>query len=407
MAFGSTNSSVLSTGGQLVLNGYNGVSVNTTTFTISGNVNILGSIVASGIVNNNTPYIYPLGTNSITSIVSMANTSTPGNVLVTTNAPTYLISGDRLQIVNTFNNNVDGKTYTISSVVNNTSFVISTGTLTSTITNGSTISVLTTYQGKDVGIEVDRWSGTVGNTLITAGSAGYISGFYGWKDSLQQFVFYSNATISNNVITNGILGDVNINKLFTSRISGFVLDGNVSAGSNIVAGSNFQISGGAINGTPIGANTAQSGRFTNLSNTVAANFSNVTLSSSLIYNFERYTLSSAGLQTRNPSTSFIVSLFSVSGVNYTSSSGTMPSNSASIADGTLKILVCSSMGIGCSHTIFFGTNRLVTPNPINSSAQASRITFKRQGQSAQLLFDAQANNSQGSWILLSNGVYVS
>jgi hypothetical protein len=57
--------------------------------------------------------------------------------------------------------------------------------------------------------------------------------------------------------------------------------------------------------------------------------------------------------------------------------------------------------------VFFGTNKLITPNPLNSTAQATRITFKRQGQSAQLVFDAQGNNNQGSWILLSNGVYVS
>ena len=100
-------------------------------------------------------------------------------------------------------------------------------------------------------------------------------------------------------------------------------------------------------------------------------------------------------------------MFSVSGSNYTSSSGTMPSNSANISDGTFKLLICSSMATGSTHTIYFGANKLITPNPINSNSQATKITFKRQGQSAQLVFDAQGNNSQGSWILLSNGVYVS
>ena len=84
----------------------------------------------------------------------------------------------------------------------------------------------------------------------------------------------------------------------------------------------------------------------------------------------------------------------------------MPSNSANIPDGTLKILVCSSMGVGSSHTIVFGNNKLITPNPLNQASQATRLTFKRQGQSAQLLFDAQGDSNQGSWILLSNGVYV-
>ena len=134
---------------------------------------------------------------------------------------------------------------------------------------------------------------------------------------------------------------------------------------------------------------------------------NVTFNSSIAYTFERYTLSSGGLQTRNPSTSYVVSMFSVSGPSYTSSSGTMPSSSASIQDGTFKILVCNSMGVNSSHTIFFGTNKLITPNPINSNAQATKITFKRQGQSAQIIFDSQGDSGQGAWILLSNGVYVS
>jgi hypothetical protein len=85
----------------------------------------------------------------------------------------------------------------------------------------------------------------------------------------------------------------------------------------------------------------------------------------------------------------------------------MPSNSANIPDGTFKILVCSSLGIGSSHTIFFGQNKLITPNPLDSNAVATRIVFKRQGQTANLLFDAQGNGGLGAWILLSNGVYVS
>ena len=84
----------------------------------------------------------------------------------------------------------------------------------------------------------------------------------------------------------------------------------------------------------------------------------------------------------------------------------MPSNSANIPDGTFKILTCSSMGIGCKHTIYFGPDKLITPNPLDSNAKATKLIFKRQGQTAQLIFDAQGNSNQGAWILLSNGVYV-
>lgn len=408
LAFGSTENSIVSNGQELLLNGYNGISINTTNFTISGNVNIIGTISAA--VDKDfdiNTYILPLGTSQVLNISRIDNYSTIGNVKITTTAPHYLVVGDDVTVKNTNSKpSIDGS-YTITQVIDSTSFVVvySGGITSSGLDNGTVKSNLTTYQGKDVGIQVNYWT-TSGNVNLTSGTLGYKTGFFGFKNSTERWTYYKNATISNNIVT-GDFSDIEVNKVFASRISGFILDGNITAGSNAIVGSNFQISGGGINGTPIGVNTAQTGRFTNLSNTVSANFSNVTLSSSLAYTFERYTLSSGVLPTRNPSTSFVVSLFSVSGVNYTSSSGTMPSNSANIADGTFKILVCSSMGIGCSHTIFFGANKLITPNPLNSSAQATRITFKRQGQSAQLVFDAQSNNSQGSWILLSNGVYVS
>jgi hypothetical protein len=408
LAFGSTSNSIMSNGQELLLNGYNGVSINTSTFTISGNVNILGTISAA--VNQDfdiNTYILPLGTSQILNISSIVNWSTIGNLKVTLTSNHNFVIGDEVVLRNTSSVPSSDDTYSITSITNSDEFIIvkNGGITTNGGAHGTVKSKLTTYQGKDVGIQVNYWT-TSGNSSLTAGTLGYKTGFFGYKSSTERWTYYNNATITNNIVT-GDLSDIEVNKVFTNKMSGFVLEGNVTTGTYGVVGTNFQIGGGTINNTPIGVNTAQTGRFTNLSNTVSASFSNVTLNSSLAYTFERYTLSSGGLQTRNPSINYVISLFSVSGPNYTSSSGTMPSSSASIPDGTFKILVCGSMGIGSTHTIYFGTNKLVTPNPINSSAQASRITFKRQGQSAQLVFDAQANNGQGAWILLSNGVYVS
>ena len=394
----------------MLLNGYKGISINTTNFTISGNVNIIGTISAA--VNKEfdlNTYILPLGTSQLLDINSIVNYSTVGNLKVTVASVHNLTIGDQVILKNTNSIPSSDGTYNITGITGAREFIIVKASATTITTDGTVSgtvkSNLTTYQGKDVGIQVNYWT-TTGNVNLTSGTLGYKSGFFGFKNSSERWTYYKNASISDSVVT-GDLSDIEVNKVFASRLSGFVLDGNVTTGTNAVIGSNFQIAGGSINSTPIGVNSAQTGRFTNLSNTVSASFSNVTLNSSLAYTFERYTLSSTGLQTRNPSTSFVISLFSVSGPNYTSSSGTMPSNSANVADGTFKIIVCNSMGVGSSHTVFFGTNKLITPNPLNSTAQATRITFKRQGQSAQLVFDAQSNNNQGSWILLSNGVYVS
>lgn len=407
LAFGSTSNSIISTNGQLLINGYSGVSINTTSFVISGDLNIGGTVTAQVDANFDiNKYILPLGTSQLININSITNYSTVGNVKISTTTNHNFAVGDTILLRSTNSVPVVDGNYTVSGIIGANEFVIvKSGGLTSNGSSGVVKSNLMTYQGKDVGIQVNYWS-TVGNVSLTSGSSGYKTGFFGYKNDTQRWTYYNNATITDNVVT-GTLSDIEVNKVYTNRMSGFILDGNVSAGSNVVAGSNFQIGGGSINGTTIGVNTAQTGRFTNLSNTVSANLSSVTISSSLAYTFERYTLSSGGLQTRNPSTSYVISLFTVTGPNYTSSSGTMPSSSASIPDGTLKILVCGSMGNGSTHTVYFGTNKLIAPNPLNVSSQPTKITFKRQGQSAHLVFDAQSNSNQGAWILLSNGVYVS
>jgi hypothetical protein len=63
-------------------------------------------------------------------------------------------------------------------------------------------------------------------------------------------------------------------------------------------------------------------------------------------------------------------------------------------------LMCQAMGDGCSHTIFFGANRLIAPNPMNPSSVPTKLVFKRKGQSAQIIFDGT------SWVLLGSGCYI-
>ncbi len=398
--FGSSNNSIYSDGNELFINGYSGINFGSSSVNFSGNVNIVGSISATGTTFDFNDYILPLGTYQVLSISNITNSGTTGgNVEITTNLPHNLVIGDVVTIRNTDSDpGIDG-TYTITSVTASTIFKIQrTGTVFSTNGSAGTVkSNLTSQQGKDVGIQVNYWS-TVGNTGLTAGTLGFKTGFFGFDQSSERWSFWSNATISNSVVS-GEVGDVEVNKVFVNRMSGFALDGGISGGSNSISGTNFAIGGGNINSTPIGVNTAQSGRFTTLSNTVSASFTGVTLQSNLAYALtDRYTLSSTGIQFRSPSSNSVVSMFNVTGVNYTGSSGTMPS--VSIPEGTYKVLVCQSMGLGCTHTIFFGAGRLISPNPLNESSIPTKIVFKRRGQSAQLVFDGTA------WIILGSGCYV-
>lgn len=395
LAFGSTSNSIYSDGQQLVLNGVDWIKL-TSNVNILGNFNVTGTLTSSAGDLSLNKYILPLGTSQLLKIVSLQNVVgvSVGNTLVTTTTSGNLGVGDPVTLKNT-GTTIDGS-YQVYSVVSPTSFTVTTVPLTTNVTVGTVQTILTTEQGKDVGIEVDYWS-TTGNTNITAGSQGYKTGFFGFKRATERWSFYSNATISNNVVS-GSYGDIEVNKVFASRLSGVVMDGGISAGSNMVSGTNFQISGGNINNVPIGGTVAATGRFTTLSNTVQAQLTAVSLQSSLGYSVERYTLNSVTLPNRNPSAGFVVSLFSVTGVNFISASGTMPTTG--VADGTLKVIVCSAMDQGAIYTLHFGGGKLVAPNP--NGGVATKLVFKRQSQSAQLMYDGVA----GTWLLLNSGCYV-
>lgn len=408
LSFGSTSDSILSDGTQLLINGYNGIGINTSNFTISGNINVIGTITSSPDPDSDlNRYILPLGTSQYLDITNISNYPDPldpnplsGNVKITVNSTHNFSVGDSISIKNSNSIPKIDNTYIISSVISGTEFTITnSSSLTSSGTTGTVKSNLTTFQGKDVGIQVNYWT-SVGNSTLTSGSLGYKTGFYGFKSSSQRWVYYKDATITDNVVS-GTLSDIEVNKVFTNNLSGFVLDGDISAGSNAIIGNNFQISGGNINSTPIGVNSAQTGRFTNLTNTVAANLRNVTMTTSLVYSIDRYTMSSS-FGSRGPLLESIVSMFSVVGSNF-GAIGTIGSSNIDIADGTMKIIVCNSMDPGCTYTLHFGNGKLIAPNPINISTQPTRIIFKRQGQCAKLLFNATGS---GSWILLTGGVYV-
>jgi hypothetical protein len=403
IAFGSTRNSIYSTGDELMLNGYKGVSITSSTVNIAGNFNIIGTLTAGKTDFDLNRYILPLGTYQLLDISMIENTTVgSGNISIRTMQQGYLSVGDAVNIRGSGSlPSIDGD-YTVSYVKDALTFNISAPgkTLTQNGTVGTAKTNLTTDQGKDVGIQVNYWS-TAGTTNVTAGALGYKTGFFGFKENTERWSFYTNATIDNNVVT-GNFGDIEVNKVNTAKMSGFVLEGAVSAGSNLVGGNNFQIAGGTINGTPIGGVVASTGRFTTLSNTVQAEFNDVKLQSTLAYSFERYEMSSAILPNNSPSSAVIVSLFSVAGTSF-NCSGTMPS--VGVADGTFKVLVCSAMGNGCTYTVHFGENKLITPNPLSTISTPSiptKLVFKRRSQSAQVMYD----NVQKAWILLTSGAYV-
>jgi hypothetical protein len=399
--FGSRDNSITSDGDNLILNGYNGINMNSSSVTISGSVNITGTLSVSSTDFDIDEYILPLGRYQemlITAIDSY--TSTSGNVRITTNGANYLAVGDKVILTNTDSSPEINGEYTVVEIIDGSKFLINkVGGISISGSSGNLKSNLKVDPGKDVGIGVNYWKDLVGNNVVT-GSVNYHMGFFGWKNTLNRWMFYNDAVITDDVVVSGTLGNMQVNKVFTNNMSGFVLDGGISAGSNRVSGSDFRINGGTIDTTPIGATMPQTGRFTSLSNTVSALFRDVTMETSMKFNIDRYNIVSS-LPTPTPSVDRVMTVFTVLGVNYTSSMAEMQSNPSLVADGTYKVLVCGSMGVGCQHTIYFGEGKLICPNPLTGPVP-TRLVFKRTGQSCSLVYDQVL----AGWILLNSGAYV-
>lgn len=397
LAFSNTSTSITGDGNILTINGYS-VNINSTgPITLNGNVNIIGTISAVSTNISNSQYILPLGTEEILIGSNIENGNT-GNINITTTTNHYLKIGDKISIKNSDSIPVIDGNFIINSIISPTIFSILHNSISTKGTSAFISGVLVTYQGKDIGLEFNYWNNTTGNG-VTSGSEYFVTGALVRQSTTGNLAFYTNATISNNVITNGLLGNIQINKVFTNKISGFSLDGPLVGNTFIIAGSNFQIAGGNIDNTIIGQTIAQSGRFTNLSSTISTNLQNTTLQGTLNYSIERYTLSSL-LPNRNPSVSTIISYVSVNGVTFIAT-GTMISNN-NISDGFVKKIVISSMGNNCQYQLSFLSGKLITPNPLNR-ALPTKITFKRTGQSCELMWDALLS----SWILQNGNVYIS
>jgi hypothetical protein len=400
---GSTVNSIIGDGTNLIMNGYNGINMNSSTVTISGSVNITGTLSTSNTDFDLNKYILPLGTFQALLVTDISNYvgSVNGNVRITTNSVHYLTVGDKVTLSNTNSNPVVDGIYDVVEVIDGTKFLINkVGGLVLGGNMGNFKSNLKVDPGKDVGIGVNYWKDLVGNNIVT-GSVNYHTGFFGWKNDTRRWSFYSDAVINNDVIqSGGTFGNIEVNKVFTTKMSGFELEGNVNTGSYIVNGSNFQINGGSINTTPVGNVSPQTGRFTSLSNTVTALLRDVTMETSLCFNIDRYTITSS-MSYPNPSINNVLTVFSVVGVNYTSSMSTMQSNPSIVKDGMYKMIVCGAMGVGCQHTIYFGEDRIICPSPL-TGPKPTRLVFKRAGQSCSLVYDQVL----GAWILLNSGAYV-
>ena len=177
----------------------------------------------------------------------------------TTSSDHRLVVGDIVSISNT-NPDVDGS-YTITMVPTNTTFVVPL--VMPNIDIGSPIrgnvrSLLVANPQVDVGTHIN-WH--VGNGIV--GTSGSKIGFFGFDRSTQRFTFFLDATYTNGQYS-GILGDAEFRSIYATNLAVTNLITPMNTGTNAVSGSNFIVSGGTINNTPIGLSTPSVGYFTNL-----------------------------------------------------------------------------------------------------------------------------------------------
>lgn len=386
LIFGNTTTSISSDGHNLQLYGYSIGFNSTTSITFNGNVNIIGKINTT-----DQKYIYPLGTSEQISISSIINSTTIGNIIITTNNIHYLNINDSITSINTNSiPSIDG-VFIVNQIISPTQFSIIGPTLTSNGTSGFITSSLKIYQGKDIGLEFDFWQNNTGNG-VTSGSTYYQTGFFGRQYTSGNLVYYQNANITDNIVTSSTLGNMLLNTLYTNKISGLY-----NTPINLTSGLNGTI-GSSIDNIPIGQSTPHSGSFTTLE-----------INNNLICGIERILLSSLNIS-QNPSTSIITTYITTFGAtqNFSGTIGDTSTNSL-LKDGQIKKIIIAGMGNNCIYNLSFAPGTLIAPNPLKTNILPSIIQFKRQGQSVELMWNAQAQNfTTGAWQIsgIGGGCYI-
>lgn len=368
---------------------------------IFGSTNLYGDMNVTGVLSATDwdfdleRFIIDLGKKSRHIVTSISNSSTVGIVQVSLSTPHYLVAGDTVEFKNTNSDpSIDGIRLVDSVLDGNTLAIVHSTVLSGTF--GNMTSKLVQDPGKDVGVQINFWS-TAGSIMTSSGTVNYHSGFFGFKRATERWSFYRDANIVDNVVTTGTFGSLEADTLYISNVSGFTLLGGMTAGSQVVSGNNFIISGGLIDFTPIGSITASSGRFTTLTNTVSATLTGLRATNTS-HTPERI-VTNIGSPTANPNVENTMALVTVTGTSFTGT-GTMPVTG--LNDGQMKIFVASFIDTDCTYELTFPAGKLVTPNPMLAS-DPTKITFKRSGQSVQLVWD----NTASYWITMNSGAYIS
>jgi hypothetical protein len=258
--FGNS-SSIHGTSDSLVITNLNLVTIN------SNNVHITGNLIVDQkttfTIESETSFdsgIVILGQSQIYNIIALSSYFST-ETLVTIDIVHYLVVGDQVTLYDTIPN-IDG-VYTILQVPSNQSFTISIVfpgyPVGATSPYGKVMSALTTDPGSDLGV-IFKWN----SGGLFPGTTNSKTGFFGFRRNTQCLVYIPDSTqVGNNYF--GDLGSFCIGTVNASvGINTPALLGPLNTGNYLITGSNFVISGGIIDNTPIGTLVPNVGYFTNL-----------------------------------------------------------------------------------------------------------------------------------------------
>lgn len=262
LIFGDPSRHIVSDGSALFVTSSDLISLEAPTVRVVGNLIVTKtSTVTIETETNFDSGVIILGGGEIRHVVDLSP-ATSTTTLVTLDIDHHLFPGDPVTVVDSIPN-VDGAYVVLETPASN-QFTVDVVYPTDQLPSGQTASgtvrtPLTSNPGIDEGVQFNWNTGETNDTTSAR------TGFFGFRRSTRRFVYIPEATRLNDDSYSGQAGDVEVNTLYSNSISASDIISPINVGANAIRGSNFLISGGSLDHTPIGANAPSTGVFTNLS----------------------------------------------------------------------------------------------------------------------------------------------
>lgn len=333
---------------------------------VNGSTNIGGSS-GGGTAENVDAYLLCLGKGQRLDITNIANGG--GGIEITVSSVHNLVLGDTIELLNTnCDPTIDGS-YTITAIVSTTTVRIA-GSITTGGDSGQLNSKHVTDPGKDVGIKIEWHDG--GATGTANAKTGAI--FFDRSDLRMKYI--PEATIVNDVVTGGALGDLEVDNVYANNI---VYRNDFDANTILKADTD---------NTPVPLTVPEDHIVGRLTGGVITALSIQDIIQNLLCTSERFSVAGAAAQDVDETKS----------LSYITTTGTGIAT-GNIADGTYdcqqKTIIMSAMDAGTEYHLTFTGNNFIDPGSGGVGGTGRKAIFNCSGQTIVLTWD----NSTMKWYI--------